>query len=38
VSDDFDPGEDFYEDDEPLAEVLDAFEHGIRGVTSPPER
>jgi hypothetical protein len=25
----FDPGEDFYEDDEPLEDVLAAYERGI---------
>lgn len=37
-SDDFDPNEDFYEDDEPLDAVLDAFERGVKGVTAPPAR
>lgn len=35
-SGDFDPGEDFYEDDEPLGDVLAAYERGIKGVTARP--
>lgn len=35
-SNDFDPDEDFYEEDEPLDDVLSAFKHGIKGVTSKP--
>jgi hypothetical protein len=27
--------DDFYEDDEPLADILDAFEHGEPLVTAP---
>ncbi|WP_239647524.1 hypothetical protein [Nocardiopsis baichengensis] len=29
-------GNDFYEEDEPLEEVLDAFERGEKHVTEPP--
>lgn len=32
----FGPGEDFYEDDEPLEDVLAAYERGIKGVTARP--
>jgi hypothetical protein len=32
----FDPDEDFYEDDEPLEEVRAAYERGIKGVTARP--
>jgi hypothetical protein len=28
--------DDFYEDDEPVEQVLNAFEQGSGGVTSPP--
>jgi|GEM_PF-4862528 len=28
--------EDFYEDDEPLDDVLAAFDRGAKGVTAPP--
>lgn len=31
-----DPGEDFYEDDEPVADVVAAFEGGEKFVTRPP--
>lgn len=37
-SNDFDPDEDFYEDDEPLEAILDAFKHGIKGVTAKPAK
>ncbi|HKB31434.1 MAG TPA: hypothetical protein VKD26_11420 [Streptosporangiaceae bacterium] len=33
---DFDPDEDFYEDDEPLEKVLAAYKHGLKGVTARP--
>jgi hypothetical protein len=33
---DFDRDEDFYEEDEPLEEVLAAYERGIKGVTARP--
>ena len=32
----FDPGEDFYEDDEPLEKIRAAFAHGLKGVTARP--
>ena len=35
---DFDHDEDFYEEDEPVERVLEAFEHGIGGVTALPDR
>lgn len=38
ASGDFDPDEDFYEDDEPLEDVLAAYERGIKGVTARPSR
>jgi len=38
ASDDFDPDEDFYEEDEPLQDVIRAYEHGVHGVTAPPTR
>ena len=34
ASGDFDPDEDFYEEDEPLDEVLAAYERGTKGVTA----
>jgi hypothetical protein len=37
-SKDFDPDEDFYEDDEPIENVLDAFRHGIKGITAKPAK
>ena len=36
ASDDFDPSETFYEEDEPIEEVLAAYERGIKGVTAQP--
>lgn len=36
ASGDFDPDETFYEDDQPLEEVLAAYERGIKGVTARP--
>jgi len=33
---DFDPDEDFYEEDRPVAEVLAAYQRGIKGVTARP--
>ncbi len=38
ASDDFDPDETFYEEDQPLEEVLAAYERGIKGVTARPNR
>lgn len=38
ASGEFDPDEDFYEEDEPLDEVLAAYERGIKGVTARPTR
>lgn len=32
-----DQHDDFYEEDEPVADVVRAFEEGERGVTAPPE-
>lgn len=32
-----DPGETFYEDDQPPGEVLAAYEQGVKGVTARPE-
>jgi hypothetical protein len=36
ASEDFDPDETFYEEDQPLEEVLAAYERGIKGVTARP--
>jgi hypothetical protein len=30
--------DDFYEDDEPLEEIVAAFERGEKGLTAPPPR
>jgi len=38
ASGDFDPDEDFYEDDEPLEKIRAAFEHGLKGVTARPPK
>jgi hypothetical protein len=32
---DFDTDEDFYEDDQPVEEVLAAFQQGEKGITGP---
>jgi hypothetical protein len=32
----FDPGEDFYEDDEPVEQVIAAFERGAKFKTAKP--
>ncbi len=37
-SNDFNPDEDFYEDDEPIEHIVDAFKRGIKGVTAKPAR
>jgi hypothetical protein len=33
---DYDDEEDFYEDDQPVEEVLAAFDRGEKGITWPP--